>query len=104
MTIFEHMAKVRQALPALAPKMFNITTKHMGIQPFTLTWLQTKFLQDAKIGGDIILKARQLGISTMTVIEFLAYFLFVDGFSGVIISKDKDHTKYLLQRSMSGWV
>lgn len=97
MTIFEHMAQVRKALPALAPKLFHIKTKHAGIQSFTLTWLQKHFLERDNVGGDIILKARQLGISTMTVIEFLAYFLFIDGFSGVIISKDREHTKYLLQ-------
>jgi len=95
--IFEQMAQVRKHLPELAPQLFHIITKHHGIQPFKLTWLQTKFLTDPNVGGDIILKARQLGISTMTVIEFLAYFLFIDGFNGVIISKDVEHTKYLLK-------
>jgi len=95
--IFEQMKEVRQSLPVLAPKLFKIRTKHMGIQPFNPTWLQKNFWLDADCGPDIILKARQLGMSTMTVIEFLAYFLFVDGFNGIIISKDKDHTKYLLQ-------
>jgi hypothetical protein len=93
---FEQMAQVRRRLPELAPQLFHIATKHHGLQPFNLTWLQKNFLLNEKLGADIILKARQLGVSTMTVIEFLAYFLFVDGFRGIIISKDVEHTKYLL--------
>lgn len=95
--IFERMRQVRQSLPTLAPKIFNIRTKHEAIQPFTPSELQMRFWLDPDCGADIILKARQLGMSTMTVIEFLAYFLFVDGFNGVIISKEKEHSKYLLR-------
>ena len=97
-TIFDQMKRVRLQLPRLAPKLFHINTKDRGIIPFTPSVAQKTFWEDDKIGSDIVLKARQLGISTMTVIEFLAYAMFIDGFNGAVISEDRDKTKKLLQK------
>ena len=95
--IFERMAQVRRSMPQLAPKLFNIKTKDRGIITFTPSDAQNRILLDPNAGADIVLKARQLGISTMSVLEFLAYFLFVDGFNGLIISEDEDKAKQLLE-------
>ena len=96
-TIFDKMRKVRMQLPMLAPKLFHIRTKEMGIIPFQPSIAQIRFWSDDNIGSDLVLKARQLGISTMTVIEFLAYALYIEGFNGVIISEDREKTKRLLR-------
>lgn len=95
--IFRRMAQVRRALPTLGPKLFNIRSKERGIIPWTPSDAQCSILLAKDTGADIILKARQLGISTMTVLEFLAYLLLVDGFNGIIISEDEDKAKQLLQ-------
>ncbi len=95
--IFERMAQVRRSLPTLAPELFHIKTKEHGIIKFTPSAAQNRVLLDPNTGADIILKARQLGISTMSVLEFLAYFLFVDGFNGLIISEDTDKATQLLE-------
>jgi hypothetical protein len=95
--IFEEMEKVRLKLPEIAPKLFHIRTKDRGIIPFKPSEAQCRLLKNPKCGSDIVLKARQLGISTLTVIEFLAYTLFVEGFNGVIISEDREKTKKLLR-------
>ena len=96
--IFEQMKEVRLQLPDIAPKLFHINTKDRGIIKFVPSEAQVKFWMDKDVGSDIILKARQLGISTMTVIEFLAYAMFIKGFNGAIISEDRDKTKKLLQK------
>lgn len=95
--IFERMAQVRRSLPQLAPKLFHIRTKDKGIVPFDPSIAQTSFLLDPTTGADIVLKARQLGWSTMSVMEFVAYLLFVDGFNGIIVSEDEEKAKMLLQ-------
>lgn len=95
--IFQRMAQVRRALPSLGPKLFHIRSKERGIITWTPSDAQRMILLDKDTGADIILKARQLGISTMTVLEFLAYLLLVDGFNGIIISEDEDKAKQLLQ-------
>ena len=95
--IFERMRQVRRRLPQLAPLIFNIRTKEEMIVPYQPKPLHTRIWLDDELGADIILKARQLGISTLTVLEFLAYLLFVDGFSGLIISEDERKAKQLLQ-------
>lgn len=94
--IFERMGQVRRNLAILAPQLFQIRTKDRGIIPWTPSELQLRFLNDPNVSADIILKARQLGVSTMTVLEFLAYVLFVDGFNGIIISEDLEKSKQLL--------
>lgn len=96
-SIFERMTQVRRSLPAIAPQLFNIRTKDRGIVKWHPSEAQLRILLDTKTGADIILKARQLGVSTMTVLEFLSYFLFVDGFNGIIISEDEHKAKRLLQ-------
>jgi len=96
-SIFERMAQVRRSLPSIAPELFHIRTKDTGIQKWVPSEAQLRILLGTKTGADIILKARQLGVSTMTVLEFLAYFLFVDGFNGIIISEDEHKAKRLLQ-------
>lgn len=102
-TIFQQMKAVRLKLPEIAPKLFHIRTKDQGIigptkeNPLVLSDAQKLFLSSEDIGSDIILKARQLGWSTMTVLEFLAYAIFVEGFNGAIISEDRDKTKKLLR-------
>lgn len=95
--IFERMARVRKTLPILGPAIFNIRTKDRGIIPWTPSALQEMLLLKEDLGADIVLKARQLGVSTMTVLEFLAYTLFVDGFNGIIISEDQEKAKMLFQ-------
>lgn len=95
--IFKRMRDVRRRLPVLGPKLFHIRTKEKGIITWTPSAAQNQILLDPDTGADIILKARQLGISTMSVLEFLAYVLFVDGFNGIIISEDESKAKQLLQ-------
>lgn len=95
--LFKRMELVRRSLPKLAPELFYIRSKAEGIIKWVPSEAQLRILLDKKTGADIILKARQLGVSTLSVLEFLAYFLFVDGFNGVIVSEDEHKAKRLLQ-------
>ena len=83
-----------EAFPIVAPQFMSIRGKR-GIQridprPLQLHYQKTRQLQE------IILKARQGGVSTWKELEGLMLMMTVPGFMGAIISHKISSTKYLL--------
>ena len=81
-------------MPALAPQLFHIRTKDRAIQKMTPRPLQLHY-QANRARQELILKARQGGVSTWKELEGLLLMLSIEGFSGAIVSHEKGATKRL---------
>lgn len=78
-------------------KLFLIVTKESKSQPFILNEPQNKIL-DRLSGRDIILKARQEGISSLILALFTVDFLLKENIRCVVISHEKDATQKLFDK------
>jgi hypothetical protein len=76
---------------------FSIVNENNEAVPFTLRKPQLKILEKLT-RRDIILKARQEGISSLILAMFAIDFLFIENIRCVVISHEKDATSRLLSR------
>lgn len=74
-----------------------IVDKNEQTIPFIPNSVQTKLVQNM-CGRDIILKARQEGISSIVLAIFLIDFLLIENSRSVVIAHDKDSTLKLFER------
>lgn len=79
-------------------KSFDIVSKEGQTVPFHLNPIQDKLLSELS-GRDIILKSRQVGISSLVLAIFLTDFLLVENSRSVIISHEASATTKLLDRA-----
>ena len=76
---------------------FDIVDKNERRVPFQLNSVQAK-LYDNLCGRDIVLKARQEGVSSLVLALFTVDFLLMDNSRSVCIAHDKDSTIKLFER------
>ena len=79
-------------------KSFDIVSKEGQTIPFSLNPIQEKLLSELS-GRDIILKSRQVGISSVVLAMFLTDFLLNENSRSVIISHEANATTKLLDRA-----
>lgn len=77
--------------------LYYISTKENGVQRFKLNWAQTELLHNLH-NRNTILKARQLGMSTLTSMLILDGCLFEDDFKAGIIDRTEDDGKEKMQK------
>lgn len=77
--------------------LITIPTKTNQIVPFVLNRAQAHYWEH-RTNRDIILKARQLGFSTLKLAEYLVKTMFVPGTITTILSYEAEQTKRLLGR------
>ena len=77
---------------------FDILNKEARVIPFVPNTEQSRFL-DEMSGKDVILKARQMGFSSLLLAIFTIDFLTVPNSRSVIISHDKEAVTALLDRA-----
>lgn len=88
----------------------KIITKKRRIVPFDLNWAQAQYLdaieQQAEQGRPervIVLKARQMGISTLTEGYIFLRSLIAEHQRGMVVSHNKDSSKHLLSITRTFW-
>lgn len=81
-------------------KLFLIVDKHATTRPFLLNEPQKQILYNLT-RRDIILKARQEGISSLILALFAVDFLFIENVRCVVISHEREATKKLFDRVKS---
>ena len=79
--------------------LYNITDKHGNFTVFRPNKAQLHFLKN-KSFFNIILKSRQLGFTTLAVIDMLDNILFRTNFHALLISFDDDSAKDLFQKKV----
>jgi hypothetical protein len=83
--------------PKIIEDNFEIIDKNERSVPFRLNSVQQK-LYDSLCGRDIVLKARQEGISSVALALFTVDFLLMDNSRSVCIAHDRDSTIKLFDR------
>ena len=78
-------------------KFYKIVDKHGVIRPFKFNWAQ-KELSDNLHNMNIVLKARQLGVSTFISILFLDACLFNENISAGIIAHTKEDAQQIFKK------
>lgn len=78
--------------------LFKIPNKNGTVVPFELNEIQSKFYENYT-GRDIILKARQMGMSSLILAMWLVDCIYHDNLNAVIVSHEADATRRLLDRA-----
>lgn len=78
-------------------KLFKIQTKDSKIVPFKFNDVQNRYYEDRTL-RDIILKARQMGMSSAVLAIWLMDCILYENTRAVVISHDKESTQRLLAR------
>jgi len=94
-TFWGKCAAVIDRLPVLVPEFCHIRTKGEGIQTIRPN-AQQLYYQKHRAKKEIVLKHRQGGHSTWKELEGALLFCLVEGFSGAIISHERNATKRLM--------
>lgn len=79
-------------------KYLSIVDKAGTLVPFRLNAVQDKYLTQDATGKDIILKARQMGFSSLILAQFLADFLYKKNTYNVVVADGTDNAQGLLKR------
>ena len=79
--------------------LYSIIDKHGSKIRFVPNWAQARFYNN-KHGFDVILKARQLGMSTFILIYALDCCLFTDNFSAGIIAHTREDSENLFKNKV----
>ena len=82
--------------------LYKIVDKNADLIKFRLNAVQKKFDKE-KHTRNIILKARQLGISTYECVDILDDVLFNKNFTAVIIAQDKESVKKIFKKVRLAW-
>lgn len=95
-------------VPAL--RRYSIATKMHGVQKFEPNWAQIEYinrveenLRAGKPNRFIILKARQIGLSTATEAMFFNFSMIWDRWNSKIMSKDTDSSAGILKMTKLFW-
>jgi hypothetical protein len=91
------MSKTYLNFQPIIEKEFMIVNKQGEIVPFLLNKVQRDFLEKAT-GRDVILKARQMGFSSLILAILTCDFLFKDNQRCVVVSHETEATQRLLDR------
>lgn len=91
-------------------RRLSILDKNFNVVPFEPNWAQKEFLhtyetmvQDGKPVRIIVLKARQLGLSTITeALLFLRAFIY-EGTHGLVVAHEKDSSEHLFGMTHLYW-
>lgn len=76
----------------------SIVTKSGDVVPFVLNDIQRSYLENDTTGRDIILKARQMGFSSLILARFTADFLLKPNSQSVVVADNTDNAIALLER------
>jgi len=82
--------------------LYKIIDKDANLVTFKLNFSQAKFHYEAH-NRSIILKARQLGFTTYSVIRALDFVIFSKNFTAVIIAHDKESLKKIFKKVQLAW-
>lgn len=76
----------------------EIVDKQGEVIPFQLNQIQRQYLQEDTTGRDIILKARQMGFSSLILARFAADFILKPNSQSVVVADVTDNAIALLER------
>lgn len=76
----------------------SIITKGGEVLPFVLNPIQEAYLENDMTGRDIILKARQMGFSSLILGRFTADFILKPNSQSVVVADNTDNAIALLER------
>jgi len=82
--------------------LFSIVSKEGQILPFKMNPLQTHYWEN-RTQWDIILKARQMGFTSLILAEFLADALFTPNLKVVLIGQDDEFAKGMIRKVKFYW-